>query len=69
MSNNFARIFQQAEKTFTAINAESYKTNFQQLKKFVDKLILSDLNINLNTEKIYQVSILLIFYVLTLKII
>ena len=47
MSYNFARIFQQAEKTFALSNAASYAANFQQLKNFVDRLVLSDLNVNL----------------------
>lgn len=47
MSYNFKRIFQQAEKTFALGNAASYAANFQQLKNFVDRLVLSDLNVNL----------------------
>lgn len=47
MSYNFARIFQQAERTFALSNAASYAANFQQLKNFVDRLVLSDLNVNL----------------------
>lgn len=47
MSYNFKRIFQQAEKTFALGNASSYAANFQQLKNFVDRLVLSDLNVNL----------------------
>lgn len=51
MSLNFARIFQQAEKTFALRNADSFVQNFQHLKKLVDRLILSDLNVNLPIDK------------------
>lgn len=46
MSHNFARIFQQAEVTFGK-NTVSYAANFQNLKNLVDRLLLSDLNVNL----------------------
>ncbi|XP_070497377.1 2-aminoethanethiol dioxygenase [Chironomus tepperi] len=42
----FMKIFQQAEKTFSNRNRDSYKTNFALLKKLVDKLVYSDLNLN-----------------------
>lgn len=42
----FMKIFQQAEKTFSIRNRDSYKANFALLKKLVDKLVYSDLNLN-----------------------
>lgn len=46
MSGIFLKIYQQAEKTFSVINKEHFKTNLQLLKKLVDGLELKDLGIN-----------------------
>lgn len=66
MSSSFLRIFQQAEKTFSAVNAESYKANCQHLKKLVDKLVLSDLNVNLPTEKFHDQEVIFLSFNLSL---
>lgn len=53
----FKKIFQQAEKTFSIRNRESYKANLALLKKLVDKLVYSDLNIStyLSSKKAFLV--------------
>lgn len=59
MTANFKRIFQQAEKTFAAINAESFKANFQHLKKLVDVLTLSDINVMLPDSEKYRKEVII----------
>lgn len=43
---SFAKVFHQAEKTFSILNKDALAANLQVLKKLVDGLELSDLNIN-----------------------
>ena len=60
MSSVFAKIFQQAEKTFSIRNRESYKANFILLKKLVDTLVFSDLNISrekIASKRAFQVKV------------
>ncbi|KAG5677047.1 hypothetical protein PVAND_006831 [Polypedilum vanderplanki] len=46
MSSVLAKIFNQAEITFSIRNSDAYKQNFMLLKKLVDSLVFSDLNLN-----------------------
>lgn len=43
---SFAKVFHQAEKTFSIINKDALAANLLILKKLVDSLDISDLNIN-----------------------
>ena len=56
----FMKIFQQAEKTFSNRNRDCYKANFALLKKLVDKLVYSDLNLNpfLFSQKAFKVKVM-----------
>lgn len=58
-SLGFMKIFQQAEKTFSIRNKDSYKTNLALLKKLVDRLTFNELNINpiLFSKKAFQVKV------------
>lgn len=46
MSLLFAKVLQQAEKTFLTINKESLKSNLQILKSLMESLDLNDLQID-----------------------
>lgn len=43
---SFAKVFHQAEKTFSILNKDALAANLTVLKKLVDSIELSDLNIN-----------------------
>lgn len=43
---SFAKVFHQAEKTFSILNKDALAANLLVLKKLVDALEFSDLNIN-----------------------
>ena len=46
MSSVFAKVFLQAEKTFSIVNRESLSANLQILKKLIDEVEIKDLGIN-----------------------
>lgn len=46
MSSTLAKIFHQAEKTFSALNKDSLKANLNILGKMVDTLTISDFDID-----------------------
>jgi hypothetical protein len=41
-----SKIFTQAEKTFSCVNKECFKNNFHNLKRLVDEIKWSDLELN-----------------------
>lgn len=59
MSTVLAKIFQQAEITFSIRNRDAYKSNFVLLKKLVDGVSIKDFNINqiLFSKRAFQVKV------------
>lgn len=54
MSAAFAKVFHQAEKTFSILNKESLKANLLILKKLVDTLKLSDIDADFPKNRVFH---------------